>query len=67
MKKIDILNFITDFRKSPNSIKTYAQLIDHLGSANESTLNQMLTELQQAKVIRETDANGEKSYQVISR
>jgi hypothetical protein len=67
MKKIDILNFITDFRKSPNSIKTYAELIDHLGSANEPTLNQMLTELQQAKVIRETDANGEKSYQVISR
>jgi hypothetical protein len=67
MKKIDILNFITDFRKSPNSIKTYAQLVNHLGTTNESSLQQMLTELQQAKVIRETDVNGEKSYHVISR
>lgn len=67
MKKIDILNFLTDFRKAPNSVKTYAQLINHLGAENESTLQQMLLELQQARVIRETELNGEKSYTVIAR
>jgi hypothetical protein len=25
MKKIDILNFITNFRKSPNDVKTYSE------------------------------------------
>ncbi len=66
-EKIDILNFITDFRKTPNSVKTYAQLINHLGVDNETALQQMLSELQQARVIRETEQNGEKSYVVISR
>ena len=37
MKKIDILNFITNFRKSPNDVKTYNELISHLGAANEQT------------------------------
>ena len=67
MKKIDILNFITSFRKSPNDIKTYSQLIQHLGESNEQLVNQFLTELQQGKVVRETQLNGEKAYQVISR
>lgn len=67
MKKIDILNFITDFRKAPNDIKTQSQLISHLGPANESTINQLISELQQARVIKETEKNGEKAYQVIAR
>ena len=67
MKKIDILNFLTDFRKSPNSIKTHRQLIDHLGPVNEGAINAMLSELQQTKVIRLTELNGERAYQVISR
>jgi hypothetical protein len=67
MKKIDILNFITSFRKSPNDIKTYTQLVQHLGESNEQLINQFLTELQQGKVVRETQLNGEKAYQVISR
>ena len=67
MKKIDILNFITDFRKSPNSIKTHRELINHLGSQHESTINTMLDELQKAKVVKQTELNGEKAYQVISR
>jgi hypothetical protein len=67
MKKIDILNYITNFRKAPNDMKTYQDLVQHLGAANEATLQQFLAELQQSKVIRETQLNGEKAYQVISR
>lgn len=67
MKKIDILNFITDFRKAPNRIISHQELVNHLGSANESTINTLLTELQQAKIVKFTELNGEKAYQVISR
>lgn len=51
MRKIDILNFITDFRKAPNDIKTYAQVLAHLGVAHEQSISQMLSELQEAKEI----------------
>lgn len=67
MKKIDILNFITNFRKSPNDIKTHTELVNHLGSANEAVLNQMLNELLQLKVVRLIEVNGEKAYQVTSK
>ena len=67
MKKIDILNFITDFRKSPNRIMSHQELVNHLGSANESIMTSLLTELQQAKVVKATELNGEKAYQVISK
>ena len=67
MKKIDILNFITNFRKAPNDIKTHNQLLEHIGADKEALLTQLLTELQQAKVIRQTELNGEKAYQVIAR
>ena len=67
MKKIDILNFITDFRKSPNRIISHQELINHLGAANESTVVNMLTDLQQAKIVKATELNGEKAYQVISK
>lgn len=67
MKKIDILNFITNFRKSPNDIKTYSELVNHLGVANEQTLNQMLHELLQLKVVRQIEVDGEKAYQVTSK
>lgn len=67
MRKIDILNFITDFRKSPNDIKTYAQVIAHLGTDKESAIGQMLSELQQAKVVREVELEGQRAYQVIAR
>lgn len=67
MRKIDILNFITDFRKAPNDIKTYTQLLAHLGTTHESAITQMLNELQAAKVIRQTELHGEKAYQVIAR
>lgn len=67
MRKIDILNFITDFRKAPNAIKSYSSLLDHLGATNEATVKQLLGELVQARVVKEIEANGEKSYQVIAR
>jgi hypothetical protein len=67
MKKIDILNFITDFRKSPNDVKTYAQLVGHLGSSNEPQIKAYIAELQQTKVLRETELNGEKAYQVVTK
>lgn len=67
MKKIDILNFITNFRKAPNDIKTYTDLLAHLGEANESMIQQMLVELQQTRVIKETQLNGQKAYQVVHK
>lgn len=67
MKKIDILNFITDFRKAPNRIVSHQDLVNHLGSSNESTMNTLLTELQQSKIVKLTELNGDKAYQVISR
>jgi hypothetical protein len=67
MKKIDILNFITNFRKSPNDIKTYNELVSHLGAANEGNLNQLLAELQQTKVLKQTEKNGEKAFQVVTK
>jgi hypothetical protein len=67
IKKIDILNFITDFRKAPNNVKTHAELLAHLGVQNEQTLNAMLSELKQLRTIRESEVNGEKTYQVVTK
>jgi hypothetical protein len=67
MKKIDILNYITSFRKAPNDVKTYRDLVDHLGAEKSTMIDQMLVELQHSRVIRETSINGERAYQVISR
>jgi hypothetical protein len=67
MRKIDILNFITNNRKAPNDIKTFSSLLNHLGATNEPAIKQMLGELVQARVVKEIEANGEKSYQVIAR
>jgi hypothetical protein len=64
MKKIDILNFITDFRKSPNTIKTYSELVAKFGKDNEQALNTMLSELKQLRTIREVEVNGERAFQV---
>jgi hypothetical protein len=67
MKKIDILNFITDFRRSPNAIKTHRELVSHLGLQNEGAIKMMLDDLQKGKVVKQTELNGETAYQVISR
>lgn len=67
MKKIDILNFITDFRKEPNRVKTYRDLIEHLGANHEPAIAAMLDELEKSKVIKQTDLEGQKAYRVIAR
>jgi len=67
IKKVDILNFITDFRKAPNDIKTHSQLVGHLGAENEPTIQAMIGELTAQKVVKLTEKNGEKAYQVIAR
>ncbi len=67
MKKIVILGFITDFRKSPNAIKRYSELVTHFGPANEQVLNQLLEELKQTKVLRQAESNGERTFQVVGR
>jgi hypothetical protein len=66
MKKIDILNFITNNRKSPNDIKTYIEILTHL-NANEGKLKELLIELQQTRVLKETEKNGEKAYHVVTK
>jgi len=67
MKKVDILNFITDFRKSPNQVKTYQELLDHLGANHESAMQAMLAEMKQLGVLRETELEGKKAYQVAKK
>lgn len=67
MRKIDILNFITDFRKSPNDIKTLNQIVDHLGTGKESQIKDLMAELIQNRVVRETEMDGEKAYQVVAK
>ena len=67
MKKIDILNFITDFRKAPNDVKSYSELLTHIGTDKEAALNQLLTELQQTRVLKQTQKNGETAYQVTAK
>ena len=67
MKKIDILNFITNFRKAPNEIKTHQEILAQFGATNATAINGLLGELQQARVIKETERDGEKAFQVIAR
>ena len=66
MKKIDILNFITNSRSSPNDIKTYAEIRTHL-NADEAKLKELLVEIQQTRVLKETEKSGEKAYQVVTK
>lgn len=61
MKKIDILNFITNFRKEPNGIKTYAEIKDHLCADQDAPLQQMLEEVKHMRTLREIEKNGERS------
>lgn len=67
MKKVDILNFITDYRKAPNQVKTHQELVQHLGTQHESVIQAMLAEMKQLGVIRETETQGQKAYQVAKK
>jgi hypothetical protein len=67
IKKIDILNFITDFRKSPNDIKTLSEIRSHVGATDESTILQLLEEMKRMRTLREVEKNGEKAFQVTAK
>lgn len=67
VRKIDILNFITDFRKAPNAIKTLSEIKAHVGVADEELLLKLLAEMQQMRTLREVEKDGGKAYQVTAK
>jgi hypothetical protein len=67
MKKIDILNFITNFRKVPNDIKSLSEIKAHLNIQEDASLLAMLEEMKQMRSIREVEKNGEKAFQVAAK
>ncbi|MCW5911418.1 MAG: hypothetical protein KIT62_10105 [Cyclobacteriaceae bacterium] len=67
IKKIDILNYITDFRKTPNEIKSLSELKIHLKVTDESALLAMLEEMKQLRTLREVEKNGERGFQVAAK
>ena len=67
MKKIDILNFITDFRKSPNQVKSVSEIRTFLNSPNDQLLNQLLEEMKQMRTLREVEKDGERAFQVAAK
>lgn len=67
MKKIDILNYITDFRKSPNEIKTVSEIKNHLQVADEAALLSILNEMKSMRTLREVEKNGERAFQVAAK
>ncbi|MFM7857313.1 MAG: hypothetical protein ACKO96_36685 [Flammeovirgaceae bacterium] len=67
MKKIDVLNFITDFRKSPNQVKTLAEIKTHIGPTDEALLISMLEEMKQLRTVRELEKDGQRAFQVMAK
>jgi flagellar motor switch protein FliG len=67
MKKIDILNFITNYRTQPNDIKTLAEIMYHLKTENEPALLHMLEEMKQLRTVKEVEKNGERAFQVAAK
>lgn len=66
IKKVDILNFITDFRKAPNEIKSLSELKAHL-KADETSLVTLLEEMKQLRTLREVEKNNERAFQVAAK
>ncbi|MBN8576499.1 MAG: hypothetical protein KF775_06955 [Cyclobacteriaceae bacterium] len=67
LKKVDILNFITDFRKAPNQIKSLAEITAHLKLENEGTLLPLLEEMKSLRTLREVEKDGERAFQVTAK
>jgi hypothetical protein len=67
MKKIDILNYITNFRKQPNDIKTITEIKTHLGAQQSDALLPMLEEMKQMRTLREVEKDGERAFQVAAK
>ena len=67
IKKIDILNFITDFRKAPNDIKSLSEISLHLNIEDSGQLIPMLEEMKQLRTLREVEKDGERAFQVAAK
>ncbi len=67
IKKIDILNFITNFRKAPNEIKSLTELKAHLKITDDTALLAMLEEMKHLRTLREVEKNGERAFQVTAK
>ena len=67
MKKIDILNYITSFRKLPNDIKTFTEIKTHLNAQQDDTLLAMLEDMKQMRTLREVEKDGQRAFQVAAK
>jgi len=67
MKKIDILNYITDFRKAPNGRKSFEEISRHLQVTEVSRLEALLAELKQLGTVKEMDLDGTRYFQVVTK
>jgi hypothetical protein len=67
MKKIDILNFITNFRKAPNEVKSLSEIKAQFKITEDASLLAMLEEMKQMRSVREVEKNGEKAFQVSAK
>jgi len=67
MKKIDILNFITNFRTQPNEIKTFSEIKAHLNASNDELLLTMLQDMKQLRTLQEVEKNGERAFKVTAK
>ncbi|HEY3430677.1 MAG TPA: hypothetical protein VGK39_08380 [Cyclobacteriaceae bacterium] len=67
MKKIDILNYITSFRKQPNDIKTFTEIKTHLNAQQDDTLLAMLEDMKQMRTLREVEKDGQRAFQVAAK
>jgi hypothetical protein len=67
MKKIDILNFITNFRKAPNEVKSLSEIKAQFNITEDASLLAMLEEMKQMRSVREVEKNGEKAFQVAAK
>jgi hypothetical protein len=67
MKKIDILNFITNFRKAPNEVKSLSEIKAQFNITEDASLLAMLEEMKHMRSVREVEKNGEKAFQVAAK
>lgn len=67
IKKIDILNFITDFRKAPNDVKSLSEISNHLNVADPDQLMPLLEDMKQMRTLREVEKDGERAFQVAAK
>jgi hypothetical protein len=67
MKKIDILNFISNFRTQPNNVKTFSEIKAHLNTQQDEALQAMLEDMKQMRSLREVQKDGQRAFQVAAK